>query len=158
MPAFRVSRFKRSGRAAVLACLVMFPAAAWAQPAPGGAELDGERPGGHGRGRHRASGGQPATPALPRLTPKPDPRLRLDAGALLCRSEAGLQQHQAAVTAALDGRTGGEPSGCRFVTAMTAVAILDRHGPARTEVRLPGPPEQVGWTNAIVREDPAGPR
>ena len=83
---------------------------------------------------------------------KPDPRQRLDAGALLCRTEGDLQQHEAAVSARLDGKEAPEPVGCRPVRFMTAVAVLDRHGPARTQVRVPGPPEQIGWTDAVVHD------
>jgi hypothetical protein len=91
-------------------------------------------------------------PKNPPITLKPDPRQRLDAGALLCSTEAQLEQHEAAVTARLDGREALEPSGCRFVRSLTPVDVLDRHGQARTQVRLPGQTEQTGWTDAVVRD------
>ena len=90
-------------------------------------------------------------PAAP-LAPKADPRQRLDAGALLCRSEADLEQHEAAISARLNGQDVGEPSGCRRLTTMTAVSVLDRHGLARTQVRLPGNPGPTGWTDVVIRE------
>ncbi len=71
---------------------------------------------------------------------------------MLCGTEAALLQHLAVILARLDGGNAEEPAGCRLVRAMTAVAIVERHGPAVTEVRLPGPPEQVGWTDAVVRD------
>jgi len=93
---------------------------------------------------------RPAPPPGPKL--KPDPRQRLDPGALLCRTEADLQQHEAAIAARLDGQEAPEPVGCRPVRTMTSVTVLDRHGLARTQVRLPGPPEQTGWTDAVVHD------
>ena len=91
-------------------------------------------------------------PAPPGPKLKPDPRQRLDPGALLCRTEADLQQHEAAIAARLDGREAPEPAGCRPIRTITPVEVLDRHGLARTQVRLPGPPEQTGWTDAVVRD------
>ena len=85
-------------------------------------------------------------------TLKPDPRQRLDAGALLCATEADLQQHEAAVAAQLDGKYAPEPVGCRPVRYMTAVGVISRRGPGRTQVRIPGPPERIGWTDAAVRD------
>jgi len=76
----------------------------------------------------------------------------LDAGALLCETEAALQQHQAAVVAMLNGQPSAGARGCRTVRAMTAVTVMSRHGPASTEVKMPGPPEQVGWTDSAVRD------
>ena len=107
--------------------------------------------GGHGgRHGHRQNGAAAAAPDAPQL--KPDPVQRLDAGALLCRTEDALRQHQAAILARLDGRDADEPAGCHLVAAMTPVTVLGRHGPASTEVHLPGPPDQVGWTDAAIRD------
>ncbi len=77
---------------------------------------------------------------------------------MLCRTEAALLQHQAVILARLDGGNAEEPAGCRLVRAMTAVAVVERHGPAVTEVRLSGPPEQVGWTDAAVHDGVVGAR
>ena len=115
-----------------------------AAPVP---QMDGD--GGRHGGRQRDSG--PPAPSEPALSAKPGPRQRLDPGAWLCRTEAALQQHQAAMAARLEGREGVEPVGCRPVTALTVVSVVERHGPAATEVRVPGQPDPVGWTDAIVR-------
>lgn len=93
----------------------------------------------------------PKAPPLARLTPKADPRQRLDTGALLCRTEADLQQHESAIVARLDGTEAPEPVGCRRVRRMTSVTVLDRHGPARTQVHIFGPPEETGWTDTVIR-------
>ena len=106
----------------------------------------GSRHGGH----HDAPATAPAPASAPKLAP--EPVQRLDAGAMLCKTEEALQQHQAAVLARLNGDEGHEPTGaCRIVQSRLAVAVLERHGPSHTEVRVPGPPEQVGWTDAMVR-------
>jgi len=108
--------------------------------------------GGHHGGKRRTSETKTAAPVLQKLTLKPDPRQRLDAGALLCPTEADLEQHQAAVSARLDGHEAAEPVACHQMGAMTAVTVVDRHGPARTQVRLPGQQDQVGWTDSVVRD------
>ncbi len=130
---------------AACAALLVDPLAGWAQAAGGG--------GGGGRsGRHGEAAKDPAQAQAPLNVPvasKP-PRVRLDPGALLCRTEDDLQGHQAAVAARLDGHPMQEPGGCHRLSATTAVSVVERHGPARTEVRLPGPEEAVGWTDAVV--------
>ena len=125
---------------AACAVLLVGPSAGWAQA------------GGGGSGRRGEQAKVPAQPEAPLNVPvaaKP-PRVRLDAGALLCRTEDDLQGHQAAVAARLDGHPTQEPGGCHRLSAVTAVSVVERHGPARTEVRLPGPAETVGWTDAVV--------
>ncbi len=104
------------------------------------------------RGR-RGRGGSSAPAAAPTSILKAAPRQRLDPGALVCRSEAELKQHQSAVAARLDGRDLPEPSGCRLIGTMTAVNVVERHGLAATQVRLPGPPEQTMWTDAAIPQD-----
>ena len=142
----RVRKMKRGkiGRTLLLlacAALLADPAAGWAQSAGGG-----------GRGRRGDRGNGPEQAAAPLNVPvatKP-PRVRLEPGALLCRTEEDLQGHQAAVAARLDGHPTQEPGGCHRLSAITAVSVVERHGPARTEVRLPDPAETVGWTDAVV--------
>lgn len=148
---------------AALAALALLsaspPAAAQLATDPGasgaGRGLGGQGSGRHG-GRHWQGGQRAAAGALAPLPPVRDPWPRLDAGALLCRTEADLQQHQLAVAARIGGADAPEPSGCRLVHAMTAVTVVERHGPARTEVRLPGDgqPEQLGWTDAAIPAEP----
>lgn len=161
---------------------VAVPARACAQAAsgdPGAGASSGDFGGGAGdsrgggAGRHRgggrhqqASSGGPAIPiSLPK--PVPEPRQRLDVGALLCETEAELRQHQAAIMARIAGKDAPEPVGCRVVGAMVAVSVLGQDGPARTQVQLRGKPApagqapagqapvgqaQVGWTDAVVRD------
>ena len=108
-------------------------------------------PGRHAGGaRHGRANTPPAeSPTAPK--PTPEPIQRLDAGAMLCPSEAALQQHQTAIGARLNGTDAPEPTGCRLIQTRTPVAVLERHGPSHTEVRLPGPPEQIGWTDTMIR-------
>ncbi len=107
------------------------------------------RPGGR-HGSHRANPAARSNTALeePRATPIPWPRL--EAGALLCPTETALRQHQAAIAARLDGREAPEPTGCRLMPRMTAITVVERHGPASTEVRLTGTSSDVGWTDAVI--------
>ena len=127
---------------AACAALLLDPSAGWAQAVGRG---------GRG-GRQSEPARDPAKAEAPLNVPvaaKP-PRVRLDPGALLCRTEEDLQDHQAAVAARLDGHPTQEPGGCHRLSAVTGVSVVERHGPARTEVRLPGPAEAVGWTDAVV--------
>jgi len=108
---------------------------------------------GSGRRHRGAQNGAPGKgAALIPMVPQPDPRQRLDVGALVCPTEADLQQHEAALEARLDGHDAPEPADCRLVQATTPVTVVDRHGQAATEVRLPGQPEQLAWTDAVVRD------
>ncbi len=85
-------------------------------------------------------------PMAPKL--KQEPLQRLDAGALLCKTEADLQQHVAAVMARLNGQEAREPKDCHLVQAMTPVSVVERHGLDRTEVQFGG---QIGWTDTMIR-------
>jgi hypothetical protein len=130
----------------LLCCLLASPAALAQQPDDGDAN---GQPGGSGRHHGPASHDQDAA-KLPQ--PKPPPRQRLDAGALLCHTEAQLRQHQAAVVARISGGDAPEPRGCHIVREMVPVSVLERHGSAVTEVRLHTTPEEVGWTDSVVRD------
>ena len=68
---------------------------------------------------------------------------RLDPGAVLCRSEVDL----ARLTANRQGGSGGGPADCRIVSQPTAIQIVTRRGPGRTEVQVTGANE-TGWTDA----------
>ncbi|MGI4945178.1 MAG: hypothetical protein ACRYHQ_32220, partial [Janthinobacterium lividum] len=120
--------------------LLAAPSASLAQSAsdPG---IGNSSAGGHGgrRGGHRQQRSGPAGASAqdaPQI--KRDPAQRLDAGAVVCRTEADLLQHQAVILARLNGGNAEEAASCRLVRAMTAVAVVERHGLASTEIRLPG--------------------
>ena len=112
----------------------------------------GGRGGSTGKGDHAAD----LPPPLPEIKPQPDPRQRLDPGALLCSTEAQLRQHQQAVAARLSGGFAPEPTGCRIVRATIAVSVVGRDGPAATEVNLAGSTPLVGWTDSRLREASGG--
>jgi hypothetical protein len=135
----------------MLCCLVALPFHAWPQQ-PDDSRESGQPD--NGGGRHHRHGERPSPADLVPLKPEVQPRQRLDAGALLCHTEAALQQHQAAVAARLSGGEAPEPSGCRFVRDMVAVDVMQRDGLARTEVKLHGTSPEVGWTNAMIRDQP----
>jgi hypothetical protein len=98
------------------------------------------------RGRKEANAPPAPDPMAPKL--KQEPLQRLDAGALLCKTEADLQQHVAAVMARLNGQEAREPKDCHLVQAMTPVSVVERHGLDRTEVQFGG---QIGWTDTMIR-------
>ena len=77
--------------------------------------------------------------------------LRLDPGAVLCRSEADLQ-HRAEVSQKIsDGvPDAGEPLvGCRIIAQARGVDVLQRAGLGREQVKLK-PSGEVGWTDAYL--------
>lgn len=141
--------------------LSLLPAAAMAQSADGQdsaapqgplAPSSGRHHGrGHGAAEAPAGGSAPAAP----LTPVVEPRQRLDAGAVLCATEDQLRQHQSAIKARLAGQPVGEPAGCHMVPEMVKVTVVLRDGLAATQVQLPGDPPATGWTDSMVRDQPA---
>ncbi len=89
---------------------------------------------------------------MPALKPVQVPRQRLDAGALLCPTEAQLKQHQAAIMARLAGREAPEPVGCHIVGETVPVAVVSQDGPAAVEVQTAGDTPTLGWTDAVIRD------
>jgi hypothetical protein len=96
---------------------------------------------------------------LPELPRTPERWPRLDAGAVLCRTSEDLQRHIAAIVARLNGSNGAaaEPAGCRVIHEQTAVAVLARAGPGRTQVSLSDSPGETGWTDAFLPEKSGSP-
>ena len=93
----------------------------------------------------------------PGLPDVPAPRQawpRLEAGAIVCRSEDDLDR----LTARQSGDTSAGPADCQIVHNATAIAIVARHGPGKTEVRLTsGQGSQIGttaWTSTFLPEKP----
>jgi hypothetical protein len=84
-------------------------------------------------------------PPLPDPVAQPQAWPRLDPGAVLCRSEADLNR--------LSRRRAGEAVegavDCQIIRAPTAIKIMQRKGPGRTEV-MPNNPGGTasGWTDA----------
>ena len=77
--------------------------------------------------------------------------MRLDPGAVLCRSEADLQ-HRAEVTQRISEGVpdAGEPLvGCRLINQARGVDLLQRAGLGHEQVRLK-PGGEVGWTDAYL--------
>jgi len=73
---------------------------------------------------------------------------RLDPGAFLCRTEDDLSR--------LAARQAGDPVdgpvNCQVIRVATAIQIVRRGGPGRTEVRGTNTPNISGWTNAWLPE------
>jgi hypothetical protein len=135
---------------AAAACLMMALGIVTNAHAQGSTAVIGE---GGPRDQHRGARQRPGSTATPNegeMTPKlkQEPVQRLEAGALLCKTEADLQQHEAAVQARLNGGEAAEPRGCRLVQAMISVSVVQRHGLNRTEVKAG---DQLGWTDTLIR-------
>jgi hypothetical protein len=86
-------------------------------------------------------------PGAPDVKARPVAWPRLDAGAVLCRSEADLHR--------LGLRRSGErvdgPIDCQIIRSTTGIAIVQRKGPGSTEVKT-SDPATIGWTDAWLPE------
>jgi hypothetical protein len=98
---------------------------------------------------------RPPKPGAPEVKPQPRAWPRLDPGSVLCRTEDDLgrlaaRRHGEAVAGQVD---------CRVIRDPTAVSIVQRNGPGRTEVKVTAAPaDDTGWTDAWLpqRAPPAG--
>jgi hypothetical protein len=93
---------------------------------------------------------KPKPSGLPDVKAQPLAWPRLDPGAVLCRTESDLDR--------LGARRRGEPVNgpieCQIVHAATAISIMQRNGPGRTEVKAADPKADnvTGWTDAWLPE------
>jgi hypothetical protein len=85
-------------------------------------------------------------PGLPDVKAQPLAWPRLDPGAVLCRTEADLDK----LGARRRGETVEGSIDCQIVRAATAISIVQRAGPGRTEVKTSDPKVDAvsGWTDA----------
>jgi len=93
------------------------------------------------------SGTLPKKPkaGLPDVKPQPQAWPRLDAGAVLCRTETDLDH----LAARRHGEAVEGPVDCQVIRAATAISIVQRKGPGRTEVKMSAAPtDNTGWTDA----------
>jgi hypothetical protein len=87
-------------------------------------------------------------PGLPEVKAQPQAWPRLDPGAALCRTEADL----ARLAARRSGDDTAGPADCRIISIATAVTIVQRKGPGRTEVQVGAPANVTGWTDVWLPE------
>jgi hypothetical protein len=86
---------------------------------------------------------------LPDVAAPPQAWPRLDAGAVLCKTEDDLDR----LAARHAGEASGGPVDCQIIRDMTAITILQRVGPGKEEVQLTsGKVGTTGWTNAWLPE------
>jgi len=92
-------------------------------------------------------------PPLPDVKAAPLAWPRLDPGAALCRDEFDLER----LAARRRGEDAG-PANCRIMTVPTAVTIMQRNGPGRTQVKVTDTANVTGWTDVWLPEKvpPAG--
>ena len=91
---------------------------------------------------------KPEQQAAPDVAAPPAAWPRLDSGAVVCRTQADLQRHAAAMR--------GQPVGsadCHLIGRATAIAIVAREGPGQTEVTITGTGE-TAWTDAWLPASP----
>jgi hypothetical protein len=123
--------------AAGLVCLACVVAPAWAQPNDSNISLSAP-----GLLIKKPKPGPPEVKAQPQAWP------RLDPGAVLCRSEADLSR----LAQRRSGETVDGPVDCQIVRAPTAITIVQRASPGRTEVRTGDSQTASGWTDAWLPE------
>jgi hypothetical protein len=76
--------------------------------------------------------------------------IRLEPGAVLCRTSEELQRRQAALAALGADEQPTLPAGCFLVGARTPVEVLERRGYGRTQVKTLGRTSETGWTDAYL--------
>jgi hypothetical protein len=91
---------------------------------------------------------KPEQPKAPDVAAPPAAWPRLDTGAVVCRTQADLQRHAAAMLGQATG-----PADCRLVNQATAISIVGRYGPGQTEVSITGTGE-TAWTDAWLPATP----
>jgi len=91
---------------------------------------------------------QPEKHKAPDVAAPPAAWPRLDSGAVVCRSQADLQRHAAAMRGQFVGS-----SDCHLISRATAIAIVAREGPGQTEVTITGTGE-TAWTDAWLPANP----
>lgn len=133
----RISSLARIGLFAAPLCLAALPALAQTQPPANpnvnfGGMLAPKAP----------KAGMPDVPAAPMAWP------RLDPGSVLCSTEDDLQRR-----AAIMRGEQTEPADCRPINQPTAIQIVQRAGPGRTEVKISGR-DETGWTDAWLPATP----
>lgn len=84
-------------------------------------------------------------PGMPDVKAQPQAWPRLDAGAVLCRSQEDLSRlAQRRTGQAVDG-----PVDCQIIRTPTPITIVQRNGPGQTEVKpSSAQPMESGWTDA----------
>lgn len=120
-----------------------------------GAALPADAQLGGGRGDRQGNDQQ-----APQKTGKPDPVPivpepwpRLDVGAILCKSREDLVRYQMKLAGDPAAVPGPAPD-CRVVRKQTAIQILHRDGPSRTEVVSTDAAKETGWTNTYLPSTP----
>jgi hypothetical protein len=93
-------------------------------------------------------------PGLPEVRGPLQAWPRLDAGAALCRTEDDLER----LAARRRGEPADGPIGCQIIRAATAITVVQRKSPGKTEVRTNNPEAGgSGWTDVWLPERaPAG--
>jgi hypothetical protein len=113
--------------------------------------------GGHG-GRQRSQ--QPPAPQpQPSTAPTPSKLMpeiwpRLDIGAILCKSRDDLVRYQMKTADGPGVAVPGKAPDCLVIGKQTAIQILDRDGPSRTQVAFTAEASQTGWTNSYLPSTP----
>jgi hypothetical protein len=102
-------------------------------------------------------GQQPPASSTKKPNPAvPEPWPRLEAGALLCKSRDDLVAYQKQIASGTTVVAAQQATGCRSIRKQTAVQILDRDGPSRTQVVTSDSAKESGWTNTYLPDEKPG--
>jgi len=147
-PPGKIAMPSRAWSGPALALLLLFGTASAAEAQWGG---------GHGLpqgGGQQQTPQKSTTPAPAPVTIVPEPWPRLDVGALFCKSREDLVRYQMKLAGDPAAAAPGPAPDCRVVRKQTAIQILDRDGPSRTQVVTTDAAKQTGWTNAYLPPTP----
>ena len=92
--------------------------------------------------------GKKSDKKLPDVKAAPQAWPRLDPGSAICRTAEDLSR-LAANRAHTDG---GGRADCQIVHVATAVTVVQRLAPSRTQIRLTDQPTAMGWTDVWLPE------
>jgi hypothetical protein len=145
----------RAGRAIGTKAVVGAAAAALLLLAalPAAAQFGGGRGGGQ-RGQQQQ---QPPSSSTTKPSPGiPEPWPRLESGALLCKSRDDLVTYQKKIAGGAGIVAAQQATGCHSIRKQTAIQILDRDGPSRTEIVTSDDAKETGWTNTFLPDQKPG--
>lgn len=143
-----VKRQREFGRIATAATLLLLAAL------PAAAQIGGNRGGQRGQQQQQQQQQPPSSSTAKPNPAVPEPWPRLESGALLCKSRDGLVAYQKQVATGASIVAAQQAAGCRTIRQQTAIQILDRDGPSRTQIVTSDDAKETGWTNTYLPDQP----
>jgi hypothetical protein len=114
----------------------------------GGVASSQAQMGGHGQRQGQQQKAPPPGTPLPKAAPDSVPGLRLESGAILCKSRDDLVGYQAKMGG--DAGPSARTPDCRILRRAMPIEVLDQDGPSRSQVVSTDAAKETGWTNSYL--------